>query len=222
MTDEHMEKLVCFDTDRVERIGLTEAILANVKTPEQISEALRQAHNSKGKALITRLEVEKFDALSEQDKALLDYDSISKTAISGKIPRPSNGANILIITGGTSDLCVAREAARTLLFHGVSCNELIDIGVAGLWRVLHNQEAIKAASILIVCAGMEGALFSVIGGLARGLVIAVATSNGYGVSEGGRVALESALSSCAPGIATTNIDNGYGAACIALRSISAS
>ena len=172
MTDDDMEKLVCFDTDRVERIGLTEAILANVKTPEQISEALRQAHNSKGKALITRLEVEKFDALSEQDKALLDYDSISKTAISGKIPRPSNGANILIITGGTSDLCVAREAARTLLFHGVSCNELIDIGVAGLWRVLHNQEAIKAASILIVCAGMEGALFSVIGGLARGLVIA--------------------------------------------------
>ncbi len=127
-----------------------------------------------------------------------------------------------IITGGTSDLSVAREAARTLLFHGVSCNELIDIGVAGLWRVLHNQESIKAASILIVCAGMEGALFSVIGGLARGLVIAVATSNGYGVSKGGRVALESALSSCAPGIATTNIDNGYGAACIALRSISAS
>ena len=81
MIDDNMEKLVCFDTDRVERIGLTEAILANVKTPEQISEALRQAHNSKGKALITRLEVEKFEALSEQDKALLDYDPISKTAI---------------------------------------------------------------------------------------------------------------------------------------------
>jgi hypothetical protein len=78
---------------------------------------------------------------------------------------------------------------------------------------------IQNTPILIVCAGMEGALFSVIGGLARGVIIAVATSNGYGVSEGGRVALESALSSCAPGIAVTNIDNGYGAACIALRAL---
>lgn len=222
MTDDDMGKLVRFDTDRLERIGLTEAILANVKTPEQISEALRQAHNSKGKALVTRLEAEKFDALSEIDKNLLDYDPISRTAISGNIQKPIGEAKILIVTGGTSDLSVAREAARTLSFHGVACNELIDIGVAGLWRVLDNQKVIKDASILIVCAGMEGALFSVIGGLARGLVVAVATSNGYGVSKGGRVALESALSSCAPGIAATNIDNGYGAACIALRALSVS
>ena len=88
MTDDDMEKLVCFDTDRVERIGLTEAILANVKTPEQISEALRQAHNSKGKALITRLEVEKFDALSEQDKALLDMIQYLKPQYLEKFKRP--------------------------------------------------------------------------------------------------------------------------------------
>ena len=128
-------------------------------------------------------------------------------------------APVLILTGGTSDFTVAKEAARTLKFHGVACKELIDVGVAGLWRLLDHKEVIQNAPILIVCAGMEGALFSVIGGLAKGVIIAVATSNGYGVSEGGRVALESALSSCAPGVAVTNIDNGYGAACIALRAL---
>ena len=213
------QKLVRFDTERYERIGLAEAIMADVKTPEQVAEAFRQAYQLTGRAFITRLGVEKYKALSKNDQDLLDYDPISKTAMSGFPEVSDDKAQVLILTGGTSDYKVAKEAARTLKFHGVACKELIDVGVAGLWRLLDHKEMIQNAPILIVCAGMEGALFSVIGGLAKGVIIAVATSNGYGVSEGGRVALESALSSCAPGVAVTNIDNGYGAACIALRAL---
>jgi NCAIR mutase (PurE)-related protein len=220
MNENHTTQHVRFDIERQARIGLAEAIMGDVKSPAQISEALRQIHYVDGKALITRLTEEKFHGLPEQDQKRLDYDPISKTAMSQGIENTVGKVEVVIVTGGTADVGVAREAARTLAYHGVPSRELVDVGVAGLWRLMEHKELVQSASILIVCAGMEGALFSVVGGLARGVIIAVATSNGYGVAEGGRVALNAALSSCAPGIAATNIDNGYGAACLAIRILS--
>ena len=208
---------VCFDHDRARRIGLDEAILGDVKRSEQLAEAIEQAHRRTGRVLITRLDATGFAALSQQHRQMLDFDPVSRTAMSAVIVQPETSQQVLILTGGTADLGVAREAARTLEFHGVASRVIPDIGVAGLWRVLEHRDLIASAPVVVVCAGMEGALFSVVGGLASGVVIAVPTSKGYGVAEGGHAALNAALASCAPGVAVTNIDSGYGAACIALR-----
>jgi NCAIR mutase (PurE)-related protein len=121
------------------------------------------------------------------------------------------------VTAGTSDLPVAREAFRTLGFYGVGAREIADVGVAGLWRILQHEQELKRYPVVIVVAGMEGALFSVVAGLVGGVVIAVPTSTGYGVARAGETALHAALASCAPGLVTVNIDNGYGAASAALR-----
>jgi NCAIR mutase (PurE)-related protein len=124
---------------------------------------------------------------------------------------------VAIIMAGTSDLPVGREAARTLAFAGQPYCEYTDIGVAGLWRLLEKIEDIRLSPVVIVAAGMDAALVSVVGGLVSSPVIALPTSVGYGVAFGGAVALHAALASCAPGILVVNIDNGYGAACAALR-----
>jgi NCAIR mutase (PurE)-related protein len=212
---------VRFDVERRRRIGIAEAVLADVKSLEQVAEAVRQAHDGGGQVLVTRLTPERFAALPEPHRRALDYDAGSRTAMTTGIEAPRGTAEVGIVTGGTADLGVAREAARTLAFHGIASQEVADVGVAGLWRLMEHRALIESMPVLIVCAGMEGALFSVVGGLARGVIIAVPTSNGYGVAEGGRVALDAALASCAPGLAVTNIDNGFGAACIALRILSA-
>lgn len=211
--------MVRFDLGRRQRIGLAEAILADVKSPAQIAEAIAQSLAGAAPVLVTRLSVERFSALPEAQRAGLDYDPDSRTAMSVGIDAATAAepGDVAIVTGGTGDLGVAREAARTLAYHGHSSRLIVDVGVAGLWRLMEHREVIAEKPVVIVCAGMEGALFSVIGGLARGVVIAVPTSKGYGVAEGGKVALGSALASCAPGIAVCNIDNGYGAACLALR-----
>jgi len=216
--------MVRFDVGRRQRIGLAEAVLADVKSTEQIAEAINQASAGGGSVLVTRLLPERFAALSAAQRALLDYDPVSRTAMTAVLARRDqkvleSDRAVAIITGGTADVAVAREAARTLTFHGAASQEIADVGVAGLWRVMEHRELIETMPVVIVCAGMEGALFSVVGGLARGVVIAVPTSNGYGVAEGGKVALGSALASCAPGVAVSNIDNGYGAACMALRAL---
>ncbi len=208
---------VRFDLARRQRIGLAEAILGDVKSSEQIAEGIAQSLAGGAPVLVTRLSPDKFDALPEDQKAGLDFDPVSRTALSIGLPVSPEPVDVAVVTGGTGDLGVAREAARTLAFHGRASREIIDVGVAGLWRLMEHRDVIAEMPVVIVCAGMEGALFSVIGGLARGVVIAVPTSNGYGVAEGGKVALDSALASCAPGIAVCNIDNGYGAACLALR-----
>jgi NCAIR mutase (PurE)-related protein len=127
------------------------------------------------------------------------------------------GAHIAIICAGTSDVAVAREAQRTLAYQGEISTLIADIGVAGLWRLTSRIEDIRAHLVLIVVAGMDAALASVAGGLFSGPIIAVPTSVGYGVAEGGHVALNAMLASCAPGLSVVNIDNGYGAACAALR-----
>lgn len=221
MNADDRSRVMRFDLGRRERIGLSEAILADVKTSEQIAEGIAQSFAGAAPMLITRLSEEQFAGLPESQRAALDYDPISRTAISADIKAAVDMDEVAIVTGGTSDLAVAREVARTLAFHGRGSREIVDVGVAGLWRLMEHREVIARMPVVIVCAGMEGALFSVVGGLARGVVIAVPTSNGYGVAEGGKVALDSALASCAPGIAVCNIDNGYGAACLALRVLGA-
>jgi NCAIR mutase (PurE)-related protein len=124
---------------------------------------------------------------------------------------------VAIVCAGTSDVAVAREAARTLRYHGEVATVIADVGVAGLWRLTRRLDDIRQHPIVIVVAGMDAALPSVLGGLVAGCVIAVPTSVGYGVAAGGRAALDAVLASCAPGITVVNIDNGYGAACAALR-----
>jgi NCAIR mutase (PurE)-related protein len=147
----------------------------------------------------------------------LDYDEYSRTAILDFDVKPITHSGVCIVTAGTSDLSIATEAQRTLTFNGYNAPIYADIGVAGLWRLMDKLPDIRQHKIIIALAGMEGALFSVLSGLVSAPVIAVPTSVGYGVSSGGRVALDSALSSCSPGILTVNIDNGFGAANAAIK-----
>jgi NCAIR mutase (PurE)-related protein len=210
---------VNLDFERPERIGLSEAVLCLGKTPAQIAEAMASAE-AKGLALLlTRLEPAAFAALPPPAQAALDYDPPSRTAIAGA-RRPVEGEPVVaVVTAGTSDLPVAREALRTLAFYGFPAREIADVGVAGLWRLLKHEQELRGYPAVIVVAGMEGALFSVVAGQVGGAVIAVPTSTGYGAARGGETALHAALASCAPGLVTVNIDNGYGAACAAIRAL---
>jgi NCAIR mutase (PurE)-related protein len=129
---------------------------------------------------------------------------------------------VAIVAGGTSDAAVAREAARTLAFEGEEATLVLDVGVAGLWRLTERLDAIRTHRVIIAVAGMEGAIFSVLTGLVAAPVLAVPVSVGYGVGAGGQVALNAALASCASGLSVLNIDNGFGAAHAALRILNAS
>ncbi|MEA3278306.1 MAG: nickel pincer cofactor biosynthesis protein LarB [Pseudomonadota bacterium] len=210
------------DFDRNARIGLSEAVFCEHKTPEQIEAILKRFHEADAPCLLTRLAREKADALSVFFRERLDYDALSRTAFC-PCPLPvRTKRQVAIVSGGTSDAPVCLEAARTLEFHGMPCALYQDVGVTGLWRLLDRIEAIRKHPVVIAVAGMEGALFSALGGLIAAPLIAVPTSVGYGVAEGGQLSLNSALSSCAPGILAVNIDNGYGAACAAMRILNAS
>ena len=208
---------VNFDFQRRERIGLSEAVFCLGKTPDQIGEAIGLAQAQGVPLLLTRLAAETFDVLPLPAQAALDYDPSSRTAIRGPWRPPAGEPVVAVVTAGTSDLPVAREALRTLAFYGLPAGEIVDVGVAGLWRVLQHEQELRRYRAVIVVAGMEGALFSVVGGLVGGVVIAVPTSTGYGAARAGETALHAALASCAPGVVTVNIDNGYGAACAAVR-----
>ena len=207
------------DSDRRNRVGLDEAVLCEFKTPEQIERIVEKAESKGSNLLLTRLNQDDYSELKESVRSLIDYEEISRTGIVGSCPKPSKSSQIAIVTAGTSDVGVAREAVRTLLFHGIGSEEFYDVGVAGLWRVMKIESNLRQKSVVIVVAGMDAALPSVIAGLIPAAIIAVPTSVGYGVAEGGYSALESILSSCAPGLATVNIDNGYGAACAVIRII---
>jgi pyridinium-3,5-biscarboxylic acid mononucleotide synthase len=208
-----------FDFDRPERIGLSEAVLCLGKTPEQIAEAISIAKAREISLLLTRLEPEAFAALPAPAQAALEYEPSSRTAVVGALRRKRGDPLVAVVTAGTSDLPVGREALRTLAFYGVAAREIADVGVAGLWRILKHEQELRRYPAVIVVAGMEGALFSVVAGLVGGLVIAVPTSTGYGAARRGETALHAALASCAPGLVTVNIDNGYGAACAAIRAL---
>ncbi len=205
------------DHRRRERVGFDEAILCESKTVAHISAILEHADASGQHLLLTRLEDVQYKALAENYRDRIDYEDISCTGYFGDIPEPTDTARIVVVTAGTSDVRTSREAVRTLRYHGVDCAEIYDVGVAGLWRLLDRVEEIRTFPIVIAVAGMDAALPSVLGGLVASVVIAVPTSTGYGVSAGGDTALRAALTSCAPGVVVVNIDNGYGAACAALR-----
>ena len=203
------------DAERTARIGLPEAIYAAGKSVAQIAAILEHARDAP--LLLTRLSAEAFDLLPRWQRDMMDFDPVSRTAFFGQPPLVRDHPVVIVATAGTSDIPVAREAVRTLRWDGVTATEIADIGVAGLWRLLARVDELRAAPVVIVAAGMDAALPSVIAGLVPGAVIAVPTSVGYGVAAGGHAALNAILSSCAPGIVTVNIDNGYGAACAGLR-----
>ena len=204
------------DWDRQSRTGFPEAIYCARKSPEQINIIIEDAVTRQRPLFLTALTQEAYQGLNGDNRAKLDYDPVSATGIVGKIG-PLGQSGIGIIAAGTSDIPVATEAQRTLAFCGYDSTMIQDVGVAGLWRLLDRIEEIQKFRIIIALAGMEGALFSVLAGLVRAPVIAVPTSVGYGVTAGGRTALESALGSCSPGILTVNIDNGFGAAAAAIK-----
>lgn len=201
------------DWERSARIGLPEAVLCEGKAPEHVAGILAEAADRP--LLLTRLSPDQYAVIGPAG-ANLDYDPLSRTAIHGAPAAPTRGG-VAVVAAGTSDLAVAEEARRTLRFHGISASLVADVGVAGLWRLTARLPEIAEHRVVIACAGMEGALFSVLGGFIAAPIIAVPTAVGYGVAEGGRAALSSALASCAPGIVTVNVGNGYGAACAALR-----
>ncbi|OGA31954.1 MAG: circadian phase modifier CpmA [Betaproteobacteria bacterium RIFCSPLOWO2_12_FULL_64_23] len=209
------------DASRGERVGLDEAIFCAGKSAGQIEVILAEARKRGARLLLTRLGAEQLHALSDNARAALAYDALSRTAFFGAAHASKGEPRVVILSAGTSDLPAAREAERTLAWYGEAAAEFHDVGVAGLWRLTERLEEIRRFPVLIVAAGMDAALLSVVGGLVRGCVIGLPTSVGYGVASGGRTALDAMLASCAPGLAVVNIDNGYGAACTALRMLRA-
>ncbi len=198
------------DLHRQIRKGVAEVIYGSGKTPEQIiAIAKTMQKNSQNTILITRLSPESADIVGGSFP--LDYHPDARIGIIGEPPKPDGLGNIVVATGGTSDIPVAEEAALTAEVLGNQVTRLYDVGVAGLHRLLSHLDDIMSAGVIIAIAGMEGALASVIGGLADCPVIAVPTSVGYGASFGGISALLSMLNSCASGVSVVNIDNGFGA-----------
>ena len=211
------ERDIKLDTERRERLGFDEAILCAGKSSQHLAAILEQVGD--GSLLLTRLDAEVLTSLPPTLVERIDYEPLSRTGFFGSVAAATGTANIAIVTAGTSDARVSREAARTLAYYGAPCLEISDVGVAGLWRLMERIEEIKRHKFVIAVAGLDAALPSVIGGLVPGLVIAVPTSTGYGAARGGETALFSSLVSCAPGVVVVNIDNGYGAACAALRAL---
>lgn len=202
------------DIHRQVRQGATEVIYGAGKTPEQITgiiNALEQAGQER--VLITRLDAAKASKIQKD----ITYYETAQIGIFGSMPAPGGLGNIVVATGGTSDMPVAEEAALTAEFLGNEVTRLYDVGVAGIHRLLAHKEVLMQASVMIVIAGMEGALASVVGGLVDCPVIAVPTSVGYGAAFEGLAALLSMLNSCASGVCTVNIDNGFGAGFLASR-----
>ena len=198
------------DLHRKARQGAAEVIYGAGKTAEQITGIVRSLQNAgQNTILITRIDEEKANAVAKDIP--VDYRKDAGIAIAGKLPEPDGIGTIVVATGGTSDIPVAEEAALTAEALGNKVCRLYDVGVAGLHRTLAHMDEIMSATVIIAIAGMEGALASVIGGLADCPVIAVPTSVGYGASFHGLSALLSMLNSCASGVSVVNIDNGFGA-----------
>jgi len=211
------EHEINLDLDRAERIGLEEAIFCAHKSSDQIEVVLDKIHSQNTSCLLTRLDAAHYMKISASYRKLLDYDEVSGTAFFNWQVGALADPEIAILTAGSSDVPVAREAMRTLSYFRVNALPIFDVGVAGLWRLLERIGDIRPFPVVIAAAGMDAALPSVLGGLFPGLIVAVPTSVGYGVAAGGGTALNAILASCASGIVTVNIDNGYGAACAALR-----
>ncbi len=198
------------DLHRGIRQGVPEVIYGAGKTKEHILGIARaMLENGQKTVLITRLTPEAAEFVSAS--LPLRYDPLSKTGVIGELPTPTGKGRVVVATGGTSDIPVAEEAAVTAEVLGNEVVRLYDVGVSGIHRLLSHMDDIMSARVIVAVAGMEGALPSVIGGLADCPVIAVPTSVGYGASLGGIAALLSMLNSCASGVSVVNIDNGFGA-----------
>ncbi|MEO9620406.1 MAG: nickel pincer cofactor biosynthesis protein LarB [Paraglaciecola sp.] len=206
-----------WDKDRKSRTGIAEAVFCNNKSDADLIAIIEYNISHHSSVLLTRLSPRQWAMLPAAVQEKLDYEAASSTAILNFIKPESTSSDVCIVSAGTSDLAVAKEAQRTLAFNGYHAPIYADLGVAGLWRLIDKLDDIKQHKIIIALAGMEGALFSVLSGLVDMPVIAVPTSVGYGVSAGGQAALTSALASCSPGILTVNIDNGFGAANAAIK-----
>jgi NCAIR mutase (PurE)-related protein len=210
------------DVDRRQRTGIPEVVFGPGKTPEQIFALLAElrARDPGAPALATRCPARVLDeARSRFPGQAVQADQRAGTVTVGALP-PARG-HVLIVTAGTTDLNVAWECAATLAVLGVGADVLADVGVAGLGRLLARLGDLRAAECVVVVAGMDGALPSVVAGLVSSPVIGVPTSVGYGVAAGGLAAAASMLSSCSPGLAVVNIDNGFGAAVHAAKIIHA-
>jgi hypothetical protein len=219
MTDDGITPVGGFarvDTGRASRTGDAEVVYGAGKTAQQVVDilsALHEAHPGRA-VLATRLTDETVDAVLEARPDSV-ADRVARAVTLG--PLPAGRGTVTVVSAGTSDAPVAAEAALTARVHGAGVQVVTDVGVAGLHRLLAVRDDLLAADCLVVVAGMEGALPSVVGGLVGVPIVAVPTSVGYGASFGGLAALLAMLNSCAPGITVVNIDNGYGAGVFAAR-----
>lgn len=202
------------DHHRALRHGFPEVVYCAGKTPEQVAAITSKLASQHARVLGTRATPEHFEAAKNAVPGL-NYHETARLLWLDTQPEAPRLPGIVLLAAGTSDLAVADEVAVTLDLHGHECQRIIDVGVAGLHRLLHHLPALHDANVLVVVAGMEGALPSVVGGLVDVPVIGVPTSVGYGASFNGLAALLAMLNSCAPGVGVVNIDNGFGAARLA-------
>ncbi|NOZ24522.1 MAG: nickel pincer cofactor biosynthesis protein LarB [Nitrospirae bacterium] len=200
------------DHHRELRQGIPEVVFAEGKTVEEVLRISEAIYGKSGKLLVTRADEEIYRALGIKGA---EYHRRSRVITAGGA-RPEKGL-VLVVTAGTSDIAVAEEAALTASFLGSRVETVYDVGVAGIHRLFAHVDLIREARVVVVAAGMEGALPSVVGGITESVVIGVPVSTGYGTSFGGLTALFAMLNSCVPGIAVVNIDNGFGAGCLAHR-----
>jgi len=202
--------IAMLDNHRSLRNGFPEVVLCEGKRTEHIVTIMEEFCAGPGPALATRAAPEVFEAV-QRKLPMVQYNELARAMVYEPDPLPKRSGKILVITAGTADIPVAEEAALTADIMGNQVDRLFDVGVAGLHRLLTHMDLIQSASVLIVVAGMEGALPSVVGGLVNRPVIAVPTSVGYGASFNGLAALLGMLNSCAAGVTVVNIDNGFGA-----------
>lgn len=210
---------ILFDHGRTARIGLPEAVFCEGKSRDVVAILLEEHCRDREKPILfTRLDPAIFATMPEAVREKYDFHPLSRTAFTTSILRKTKGC-VSVVSAGTADGRVTWEAARTLQYLGIGVHVYEDNGVAGLWRLTENLEKIEEAEAIIVVAGLDAALASVMGGLTSKPIFAVPTSVGYGMARNGEAALASMLVSCAPGVGVFNIDNGYGAACAAARVI---
>jgi pyridinium-3,5-biscarboxylic acid mononucleotide synthase len=208
------------DHHRALRLGLPEVIYAAGKTPAQVAEIFARMADAGGSVLATRAGADAYDAVHARVPDAIFHETARIIGLRKAAPSERAGP-VAVICAGTSDLPVAEEAAITAEYLGLRVTRISDVGVAGLHRILAEREALADARAAIVCAGMEGALPSVVGGLVAAPVIAVPTSVGYGAAFGGVAALLGMLNSCSPNVCVVNIDNGFGAAYVAAMMVRA-
>jgi NCAIR mutase (PurE)-related protein len=206
------------DHHRALRQGVPEVILGEGKTSEQIVGIAKELARTGQNVLVTRISDEKAAALvREMPKTVHNVLGRTCTLEQSAIAQLNEGAKVALVSAGTSDMPVAEECGETMRMLGIQFDRVFDVGVAGIHRLLHRRVMLEEAALIIVIAGMEGALASVVGGLVDVPVIAVPTSIGYGAAMNGQTALFGMLTSCASGITVVNIDNGFGAAFAAAR-----